>query len=98
MAVRETAQSPSTDEAELPIPNFIGGEWMRSSTSDTLPVRDPGTGQLLGQVPLSTCDDVHAAVAAAKPSTALDMVSQMNRSTWGIRISVCSRYSGSISS
>ena len=66
MAVRETAQSPSTDEAELPIPNFIGGEWMRSSTSDTLPVRDPGTGQLLGQVPLSTCDDVHAAVAAAK--------------------------------
>ncbi len=66
MAVRETAQSPSTDEAELPIPNFIGGEWMRSSTSDTLPVHDPGTGQLLGQVPLSTCDDVHAAVAAAK--------------------------------
>ena len=66
MAVRETAQSPSTDEAELPIPNFIGGEWMRSSTSDALPVHDPGTGQLLGQVPLSTCDDVHAAVAAAK--------------------------------
>ncbi|HAW89123.1 MAG TPA: hypothetical protein DCX61_00470, partial [Gemmatimonadetes bacterium] len=66
MAIRETAQSPSTDEAELPIPNFIGGEWMRSSTSDTLPVHDPGTGQLLGQVPLSTCDDVDAAVAAAK--------------------------------
>ncbi|MED5198480.1 MAG: aldehyde dehydrogenase family protein, partial [Gemmatimonadota bacterium] len=66
MAVRETAQNPSTDEANLPIPNFIGGEWMRSSTSDTLPVHDPGTGQLLGQVPLSTCDDVDAAVAAAK--------------------------------
>ena len=66
MAIRETAQGPSTDEAELPIPNFIGGEWMRSSTSDTLPVHDPGTGQLLGQVPLSTCDDVDAAVAAAK--------------------------------
>ena len=65
MAVSATAPSRSTDD-ELPIPNFIGGEWMRSSTSDTLPVRDPGTGQLLGQVPLSTCDDVHAAVAAAK--------------------------------
>jgi malonate-semialdehyde dehydrogenase (acetylating)/methylmalonate-semialdehyde dehydrogenase len=55
-----------TDDVELPIPNFIGGEWMRSSTSDALPVHDPGTGELLGRVPLSTQDDVNAAVAAAK--------------------------------
>ena len=46
MAVSGTAQSRSTDDVELPIPNFIGGEWMRSSTSDALPVHDPGTGEL----------------------------------------------------
>jgi malonate-semialdehyde dehydrogenase (acetylating)/methylmalonate-semialdehyde dehydrogenase len=66
MAVSTTAQSRPTDDVELPIPNFIGGEWIRSSTSDALPVHDPGTGDLLGRVPLSTRDDVHAAVAAAK--------------------------------
>ena len=66
MAASGTAQSRLTDDVELPIPNFIGGEWMRSSTSDALPVHDPGTGELLGRVPLSTHDDVHAAVAAAK--------------------------------
>ena len=66
MAASTTAPSRSTDDVELPIPNFIGGEWMRSSTSDALPVHDPGTGELLGRVPLSTRDDVDAAVAAAK--------------------------------
>ncbi len=66
MAVSATAPSRSTDDVELPIPNFIGGDWIRSSTSDALPVQDPGTGELLGRVPLSTRDDVDAAVAAAK--------------------------------
>jgi malonate-semialdehyde dehydrogenase (acetylating)/methylmalonate-semialdehyde dehydrogenase len=66
MAVNTTAQSRPTDDVELPISNFIGGEWVRSSTSDALPVHDPGTRELLGRVPLSTRDDVHAAVAAAK--------------------------------
>ncbi|HIF06168.1 MAG TPA: CoA-acylating methylmalonate-semialdehyde dehydrogenase [Gemmatimonadetes bacterium] len=66
MAVSTTAQSRPTDDVELPIPNFIGGEWIRSSASDALPVHDPGTGEPLGRVPLSTRDDVHAAVAAAK--------------------------------
>ena len=66
MAVSATAPSRSTDDVERPIPNFVGGEWIRSSTSDALPVQDPGTGELLGRVPLSTRDDVDAAVAAAK--------------------------------
>ena len=63
MAVSGTAPSRPTDDVELPIPNFIGGEWVRSSTSDTLPVHDPGTGELLGRVPLSTQDDVAAWLA-----------------------------------
>jgi len=66
MAVSGSAESRSINDVELPIPNFIGGEWIRSSTSDALPVHDPGTGELLGHVPLSTDDDVQAAVAAAK--------------------------------
>ncbi len=49
-----------------PIPNFVAGEWVPSSGSDTLPVSDPATGELLGRVPLSTADDVDAAVTAAR--------------------------------
>ena len=63
MAVSGSPQSRLTDDVELPIPNFIGGEWIRSSASDALPVHDPGNGELLGRVPLSTHDDVDAAVA-----------------------------------
>ena len=55
----------SAGTAERPIPNFIGGEWVPSSASDALDVTDPGTGDLLGRVPVSPPDEVDAAVAAA---------------------------------
>ncbi len=48
------------------IRNFIGGEWMASSTTDALEVMDPGTGEILGHVPLSSSADVDAAVQAAR--------------------------------
>jgi malonate-semialdehyde dehydrogenase (acetylating) / methylmalonate-semialdehyde dehydrogenase len=51
--------------SEGPIRNFIGGEWVASSGSETLPVVDPGTGETLGWVPLSTAGDVDRAVQAA---------------------------------
>lgn len=47
------------------IRNFIGGQWVPASTSDTRPVVDPGTGDVLAQVPYSTQEDVNAAVTAA---------------------------------
>ncbi len=47
------------------VPNFVGGRWVDSAASDTLPLADPATGELLGHTPLSTSGDVGAAVAAA---------------------------------
>ncbi len=49
-----------------PIPNFIEGSWVASSGTDTLPVEDPTTRDILRRVPLSTPADVDAAVRAAK--------------------------------
>lgn len=50
----------------VPIPNFIGGRWVVSSTPTSLPLTNPATGELLGRVPLSTPDDVGKAVEAAR--------------------------------
>lgn len=45
--------------------NFVAGEWRRSAASRFLDVVNPATGELLGQVPISTASDVDAAVEAA---------------------------------
>jgi malonate-semialdehyde dehydrogenase (acetylating) / methylmalonate-semialdehyde dehydrogenase len=47
------------------LPNFIGGRWVPSSTSDALDVTNPANGEVLARVPLSGVADVEAAVAAA---------------------------------
>jgi len=46
--------------------NFINGAWVPSSGTTLLDVKNPATGELLAQVPLSTSADVDAAVGAAK--------------------------------
>src|SRR5687767_8337855 len=46
--------------------NFIGGEWVASKSTQALAITNPATGELLGKVPLSTREDVDAAVAAAR--------------------------------
>src|SRR5689334_16032785 len=46
--------------------NYIGGAWVRSSGGTLLDVKNPATGELLAQVPLSTAADVDAAVQAGK--------------------------------
>jgi malonate-semialdehyde dehydrogenase (acetylating)/methylmalonate-semialdehyde dehydrogenase len=45
--------------------NYIGGDWVESSASKYIPVHDPATCELLGEVPESTSADVDAAVQAA---------------------------------
>lgn len=45
--------------------NYIGGEWRQSSATDWLDVRNPATGEVLAQVPLSHPSDVDGAVSAA---------------------------------
>jgi len=45
--------------------NFIAGEW-RSSAGEPIPVDDPSTGELIGEVPDTPADEIDAAVAAAR--------------------------------
>jgi len=46
--------------------NYIGGAWVDSAASESLEDRDPSSGELLAEVPLSTAEDVDAAVRAAQ--------------------------------
>ncbi|MEK3731304.1 CoA-acylating methylmalonate-semialdehyde dehydrogenase [Paenibacillus sp. FSL M8-0334] len=48
------------------IKNLIGGQWTTSVSTHTLPVVNPATEEVLGYVPLSTREELDAAVAAAK--------------------------------
>ncbi len=46
--------------------NYIGGQWVDSLASTYMPVTNPATGETLSSVPLSSREDVNAAVDAAK--------------------------------
>ncbi len=45
---------------------FIGGEFVDSSSGETMEILNPSTGEVIGEVPRGTADDVERAVAAAK--------------------------------
>ena len=47
---------------------FIGGEWR--AAADRLPLENPSTGEIIGEIAAASSEDVDAAVAAAR--TALD--------------------------
>jgi len=47
------------------LPNHIAGAWVDASVAESLPVRDPATGEVLGQVPMSGATAVGDAVSAA---------------------------------
>ena len=46
--------------------NYIGGAWTPSTSSETLDVTNPATGETLARVPLSSSADLDAAVKAAR--------------------------------
>lgn len=46
--------------------NYINGEWVESKSTEILDVVDPATTEVIGRVPLSTPDEVRAAIKAAK--------------------------------
>lgn len=48
------------------LPNYINGQFVESSSSRKLPVISPLDGTLLTHVPMSSGDDLHAAVSSAK--------------------------------
>ena len=58
-----TATSATTEQ---PIFNHIGGQWVAAAGTESLPIEDPTTREVLGRVPLSTAADVGVAVEAAK--------------------------------
>jgi len=45
---------------------FIGGEWVESSSGETMEVLNPATGEAIAEVPRGTAEDVERAVGAAK--------------------------------
>jgi malonate-semialdehyde dehydrogenase (acetylating)/methylmalonate-semialdehyde dehydrogenase len=61
-----TSFASAARPAAQPIPNFIGGKWIPSPRTDSLPLVNPATGEALGRVPLSGQAEVDAAVQAAR--------------------------------
>jgi len=49
----------------LTLDNFIGGRWIKASTTEFFDVHNPAVGSVIGRTPLSTAGDVDAAVRAA---------------------------------
>ncbi|HEV2131477.1 MAG TPA: aldehyde dehydrogenase family protein, partial [Longimicrobiaceae bacterium] len=65
-ATSEDAVASASHGAPEVFANYIGGRWVSASSSASLPVTNPATGEQLGRVPLSTAQDVDAAVSAAR--------------------------------
>jgi malonate-semialdehyde dehydrogenase (acetylating) / methylmalonate-semialdehyde dehydrogenase len=57
-----TATTPTTRLLD----NYIAGRWTAASSSEALDVTNPATGDVLARVPLSSSDDLDAAVRAAR--------------------------------
>ncbi len=51
--------------AQTTLMNYVGGRWQAPSAGQTIPVRNPATGDVLAEAPLSTPADVQTAVQAA---------------------------------
>ncbi|MGH3132618.1 MAG: gamma-aminobutyraldehyde dehydrogenase [Gaiellaceae bacterium] len=49
---------------------FIGGEWVESSSGETMEVLNPATGEVIAEVPRGTAEDVERAVEAASEAWA----------------------------
>jgi len=48
------------------VKQFIGGEWVESSSGETMEVLNPATGEVIAEAPCATAKDVDRAVEAAK--------------------------------
>ena len=62
----ESAKVPGSSQAAAPIlENFIGGRWVPAHARDFVDVHNPARGTVIARTPLSSAEDVDAAVAAA---------------------------------
>ena len=55
---RRDAMSVSVTQHKM----FIGGEWVESSSGETMEVLNPATGEVIAEVPRGTAEDVERAV------------------------------------
>jgi malonate-semialdehyde dehydrogenase (acetylating) / methylmalonate-semialdehyde dehydrogenase len=55
-----------TEDRTFEVKNLVGGEWKDGNGRDTEPVYDPATGEVIAETPLSTREDLDAAVEKAK--------------------------------
>lgn len=60
------ALQPGSPSGAGMLENLIDGRWQVAEAPDSLAILDPALGAELGRVPLSSADDVDAAVAAAR--------------------------------
>jgi malonate-semialdehyde dehydrogenase (acetylating) / methylmalonate-semialdehyde dehydrogenase len=56
----------TTETTTRLLDNYVAGRWTPSSSQEALPVTNPATGETLARVPLSSADDLDAAVRAAR--------------------------------
>jgi malonate-semialdehyde dehydrogenase (acetylating)/methylmalonate-semialdehyde dehydrogenase len=59
------ATARSSTQAEI-LRNFVGGRWVESRAREFLDVYNPARGEVIARTPLSTGEDLDAAVASAK--------------------------------
>src|SRR5215471_12012694 len=59
------AQTSSSKTPEVLL-NFVGGRWIESRATKFFDVHNPATGEVIARAPLSTPEDLDAAVAAAR--------------------------------
>lgn len=59
------ADTGASSSAEI-LKNFVGGRWVDSTARATFNVHNPARGEVIARTPLSTAEDVAAAVAAAR--------------------------------
>ncbi len=48
------------------VKNYINGEWSESASTDLMTNINPATGEPVSEVPMSTEQEINAAVAAAR--------------------------------
>ncbi|CAN5485642.1 CoA-acylating methylmalonate-semialdehyde dehydrogenase [soil metagenome] len=67
MTMTAERQAGASPESAMPtLKNFIGGQWVEAQATETLPVFNPATEEILARVPLSSGEDVAAAGRAAR--------------------------------
>ena len=69
MSATETSKGPAAADVAT-LRNYVGGRWVAAGGTDSLADVDPATGVPAARVPLSSADDVDAAVRAAREAQA----------------------------